>query len=351
MTAVSEPAPAPAAPTTATTAARAPVRAARRLDGHRLQGVRRPPAVGPVRRAGHRARPGRGHPAVLRRGLDPRRRLDRDRRPGHLHRPVLARPRRRRRRVHACPRSPGSWPTSRRCSAWPSRSMRSTASGPRARCRGCCPSRSIATTSSTASSSAGLAVIGIVLVVGRRRDRRLRAHPAGHRARRRPRSCASSCGCCSTFIYVVALAGLRDAPVGGRAARGDVGPHRLRDVAAADLLRRAHRVAHRRRSGAGHRAPPRSSSRASALQETLRRFLPDTLYREASLTLLNPQVSSVSTPATIGGIEQAQQRIPSLLSLDQSFILVWPQVVALVALTVACFALAYVLFMRQEVRA
>ena len=41
----------------------------------------------------------------------------------------------------------------------------------------------------------------------------------------------------------------------------------------------------------------------------------------------------------------------SLLSLDQSFILVWPEVVALVALTVACFAAAYVLFMRQEVRA
>jgi ABC-2 type transport system permease protein len=67
--------------------------------------------------------------------------------------------------------------------------------------------------------------------------------------------------------------------------------------------------------------------------------------------LLNPQVTTVSTPATIGGYEQAQQRIPSLLSLDQSFILVWPQVVGLVALTVACFALAYVLFMRQEVRA
>ena len=91
--------------------------------------------------------------------------------------------------------------------------------------------------------------------------------------------------------------------------------------------------------------------RSIGIQETLNRLLPDTLYREASLTLLNPQVSSVSTPATIGGYEQAQQRIPSLLSLDQSFILVWPQVVALVALTVACFALAYVLFMRQEVRA
>jgi ABC-2 type transport system permease protein len=87
------------------------------------------------------------------------------------------------------------------------------------------------------------------------------------------------------------------------------------------------------------------------VQETLSRLLPDTLYREASLVLLNPQVTTVSTPATIAGYAQAQQRIPSLLSLDQSFILVWPQVVALVALTTACFALAYVLFMRQEVRA
>ncbi len=91
--------------------------------------------------------------------------------------------------------------------------------------------------------------------------------------------------------------------------------------------------------------------RNNGIQEGLRRLLPDTLYREASLSLLNPQVTSVSTPATVDGYEQAQQRIPSLLSLDQSFILVWPQVVGLVAMMVACFALAYVLFMRQEVRA
>jgi ABC-2 type transport system permease protein len=86
-------------------------------------------------------------------------------------------------------------------------------------------------------------------------------------------------------------------------------------------------------------------------QQMISRLLPDTLYREASLVLLNPQVTDVSTPATVGQYQQAQERIPSLLSLDQSFILVWPQVVALVALTVACFAIAYVRFMRQEVRA
>jgi ABC-2 type transport system permease protein len=87
------------------------------------------------------------------------------------------------------------------------------------------------------------------------------------------------------------------------------------------------------------------------VQQTINRFLPDTLYREASLVLLRPDVTSVSSPSTIEGYQQAQQQIPSLLSLDQSFILVWPQVVALVALTVACFAIAYVRFMRQEVRA
>jgi ABC-2 type transport system permease protein len=88
-------------------------------------------------------------------------------------------------------------------------------------------------------------------------------------------------------------------------------------------------------------------------QELIQRFLPSTLYQEASIVLLNPQVMSrdLSTPTTIGGISQAQQQIPSILSLDQSFILIWPQVVALVAVTVAFFAIAYVRFMRQEVRA
>ena len=89
----------------------------------------------------------------------------------------------------------------------------------------------------------------------------------------------------------------------------------------------------------------------AGLSEALQRLLPDTLYREASLTLLNPQVTTVSTPTTLGEFAQAQQRIASVFSLDQSFILIWPQVVALVGLTVACFAAAYVLFMRQEVRA
>ncbi len=86
-------------------------------------------------------------------------------------------------------------------------------------------------------------------------------------------------------------------------------------------------------------------------QEWVTRLLPSTLYREVSSVILQPNLTQISTPATIGQLEQAQWQIPGLLSLDQSMLLVWPQVVALVALTVLCFAAAYALFMRQEVRA
>jgi ABC-2 type transport system permease protein len=81
------------------------------------------------------------------------------------------------------------------------------------------------------------------------------------------------------------------------------------------------------------------------------RLLPTTLYSEASSVLLNPSLTSTSTPATLGQLTQAQQQIPTLFSLDQSILLVWPHVVALVALTVICFAIGYIQFMRQEVRA
>lgn len=87
------------------------------------------------------------------------------------------------------------------------------------------------------------------------------------------------------------------------------------------------------------------------LSDTITRVIPLTLYEEGSRLILNPTQTTVSTPATIGQLQQYQQQIPTLLSLQQSLLLVWPQVVILVALTVACFAVAYIQFMRQEIRA
>ena len=79
------------------------------------------------------------------------------------------------------------------------------------------------------------------------------------------------------------------------------------------------------------------------------RLLPGQVYAEASTALLRPNLTSVSASEIYSA--QAQQQIPTLLSFDQSFLLVVPHVVILFALTIGCFALAYARFMRQEVRA
>jgi ABC-2 type transport system permease protein len=92
---------------------------------------------------------------------------------------------------------------------------------------------------------------------------------------------------------------------------------------------------------------------AAQLQLLVKRVMPSELYYEISKVILDPSVNArdVIVPSTIGQYTQSQQQVSAILSLDQSLLLVWPQVVALVALTVLCFGLAYVAFMRQEVRA
>jgi ABC-2 type transport system permease protein len=92
---------------------------------------------------------------------------------------------------------------------------------------------------------------------------------------------------------------------------------------------------------------------SAQLQEFVRRLLPSQLYFEVTKVILDPTVNArdVVIPSTIGQYTQAQQQVSALLSVDQSLLLVWPQIVVLVALTVVCFGAAYVAFMRQEVRA
>ena len=89
------------------------------------------------------------------------------------------------------------------------------------------------------------------------------------------------------------------------------------------------------------------------LQKLITSLLPGNLYRDVTDVLLNPRLNpSIQLPGSIGEAVQGAQQIPNtVLSIDQSLLLVWPQVVALIALTVLCFVAAYVAFMRQEVRA
>jgi len=78
----------------------------------------------------------------------------------------------------------------------------------------------------------------------------------------------------------------------------------------------------------------------------LMRFLPSQLFSDATTTLLVPTVRSLG-PFTM---EQVHGAIPGPLPLGQSILLVWPQVTGLIAITILCFVLSYLSFMRREIR-
>lgn len=86
------------------------------------------------------------------------------------------------------------------------------------------------------------------------------------------------------------------------------------------------------------------------MQITLARFSPTFLYGEILSALLNPAVRSVGLGLLLPLLPQGA--IPgSALPLDQSLLLIWPQFTGLIAATILLFALGYVLFQRQEIRA
>jgi ABC-2 type transport system permease protein len=101
-------------------------------------------------------------------------------------------------------------------------------------------------------------------------------------------------------------------------------------------------------SGAGGTAA--DSLAHAQLEQQLSAISPNTLYGQATTALLNPSATSVTLPG-LAQLIQLSQQIPTQLSLQQSLLVAWPQIVILVALTVICFAAAYVSFLRQEVRA
>ncbi|HEY7469737.1 MAG TPA: ABC transporter permease [Acidimicrobiia bacterium] len=97
---------------------------------------------------------------------------------------------------------------------------------------------------------------------------------------------------------------------------------------------------------------PRDGSEAAEVaylqtSQTVSQLSPVTLFQEGSSVLLDPEVRTVGLVT----VEQVDRAIVSELNLTQSLAIVWPQIAILVAETAVMFALAYVAFMRDEVRA
>lgn len=82
-------------------------------------------------------------------------------------------------------------------------------------------------------------------------------------------------------------------------------------------------------------------------EQNINRLSPYYLFAEAATTLLNPGVRSINAVTMM----QLSGALSSTLSVGQSMLLVWPHLTALTALMLIAFAISYVSFMRQEIRA
>jgi ABC-2 type transport system permease protein len=72
---------------------------------------------------------------------------------------------------------------------------------------------------------------------------------------------------------------------------------------------------------------------------------PVALFWQVTVLLLVPTARSLGQMIQSGGLLPS-----SALSLSQSLISVWPHLVSIIVLTVVCFAISYVKFMREEIR-
>ena len=90
--------------------------------------------------------------------------------------------------------------------------------------------------------------------------------------------------------------------------------------------------------------------RNQSVELTIGRLSPARLYDEATQFLLDPETRTLSTYVRPTQIDP-NFAVSGPLSLPQSLLQVWGQIVALIGLTVLCFVVAYINFMQQEIRA
>ena len=80
-------------------------------------------------------------------------------------------------------------------------------------------------------------------------------------------------------------------------------------------------------------------------------FSPMVLYSHATSIIIDPRQKTTSSLTLMGPIERlSASRFQNPLPLGQSIFVVCPHLVALVAITLICFLISYLVFMLQEIR-
>jgi len=87
------------------------------------------------------------------------------------------------------------------------------------------------------------------------------------------------------------------------------------------------------------------------IKESMSYFSPLVLYSDASSTIINPLRKTTRSLVFMGPVERlSASRFQNPLPVSQSLLVVYPHIVALIAISAICFAISYTVFMLQEIR-
>ncbi|HAJ33228.1 MAG TPA: ABC transporter [Candidatus Atribacteria bacterium] len=84
-----------------------------------------------------------------------------------------------------------------------------------------------------------------------------------------------------------------------------------------------------------------------SIKSLIMHISPAVLFQEITTAILNPSARVFG----IASLIKTNDLLPTPLPLGQSLMVIWPQFVGLIALMLICFAVSYIIFMRQEIRA
>jgi len=87
------------------------------------------------------------------------------------------------------------------------------------------------------------------------------------------------------------------------------------------------------------------------IQRTISLFSPMTLYSDATTIILDPMRKTTQALILMGPLERLSlSRFQNPLPLLQSLFIVIPHLISIMAITILCFGVCYLVFMRQEIR-
>lgn len=96
---------------------------------------------------------------------------------------------------------------------------------------------------------------------------------------------------------------------------------------------------------------PEALIRQLNVQRSISLASPMVLYSEATAVIIDPTRRTTRSFVIMGPMEKfSQERFSGPLPMWQSTLIVMPYIICLLAITVVCFAISYLVFMRQEIR-